>query len=194
MILVVYDSPSGATEDIAHRIGERLATRGLEAELLRVREVESLEGVNVVIAGSPVINADPTGEFLTFLDRFARDLQKISTVYFCSCLKLVRDLDAPSGAAVFVEAALDDPPRRIPRFGVWTRRHSLSRYLEPFALRDLLDSAICVAFFRGRLRLSGLDPVTRAVMRVLGAVAREFREGDYIDGDAIDRWVDGLSL
>lgn len=51
-VLVAYESKYGATEGIAERIGERLRTRGLEAEVVRCSDIDDASGFDAYVVGS----------------------------------------------------------------------------------------------------------------------------------------------
>jgi menaquinone-dependent protoporphyrinogen oxidase len=53
-ILVAVASRHGSTEEIARAIGSSLRDRGLEAEVIRVDEVEDVAGYDAVVLGSAV--------------------------------------------------------------------------------------------------------------------------------------------
>jgi flavodoxin I len=68
-ILVVYDSASGNTEQIARAMGKALETRH-SVNVLRTGAVspQQLQAVNLLIAGSPTYGGRPTPEMLKFLN------------------------------------------------------------------------------------------------------------------------------
>jgi flavodoxin len=67
-ILVIYDSVFGNTEKIAQAVSRGLASQG-EVEVLRVADVtpQNLEGVGLLVAGSPTRGFRPTEGMKTFL-------------------------------------------------------------------------------------------------------------------------------
>jgi flavodoxin I len=68
-ILVVYDSASGNTEQIARAMGKALETRH-SVTVLRTSEAgpQQLQGINLLLAGSPTYGGRPTPEMLKFLN------------------------------------------------------------------------------------------------------------------------------
>ena len=69
-VLIVYDSRTGKTEQMAQYIAEGVRFSGNEAELKRVREIKNekeLEGYDAYIFGSPTYHRDMIGTMKTFL-------------------------------------------------------------------------------------------------------------------------------
>jgi len=69
-VLIVYDSRTGNTEQMAQYIAEGVRFSGSEAELKRVREIKNekeLEGYDAYIFGSPTYHRDMIGTMKTFL-------------------------------------------------------------------------------------------------------------------------------
>lgn len=51
-VLVAYESKYGATQGIADRIGETLRAHGLDVDVVRAREVRTLDGYDAFVVGS----------------------------------------------------------------------------------------------------------------------------------------------
>ena len=69
-VLIVYDSRTGKTEQMAQYIAEGVRFSGNEVELRRVREIKNekeLEGYDAYIFGSPTYHRDMIGTMKTFL-------------------------------------------------------------------------------------------------------------------------------
>ncbi len=69
-VLIVYDSRTGKTEQMAQYIAEGVRFSGNEAALKRVREIKNekeLEGYDAYIFGSPTYHRDMIGTMKTFL-------------------------------------------------------------------------------------------------------------------------------
>lgn len=66
--LIVYDSVFGNTEKIANAIGDSLSSQG-NAEVLKVTDtkLEQLQGINLLIVGSPTRAFKPTKAIVDFL-------------------------------------------------------------------------------------------------------------------------------
>jgi menaquinone-dependent protoporphyrinogen oxidase len=69
MLLVIYASKHGATQEIARWIAQRLSVRGHPAEARPVAEVTDLRGTQAVILGSAVY----AGSWIKEAVEFARD-------------------------------------------------------------------------------------------------------------------------
>ena len=82
--LVVYDSAYGNTAQVAEVIGQVLGQVG-EVEVTRAAEVrpEQMEGVDLLVVGSPTQRFSPTGATNDFLRGFSRkQLQKVQVAAF----------------------------------------------------------------------------------------------------------------
>ena len=69
-VLIVYDSRTGKTEQMAQYIAEGVRFSGNEVDLKRVREIKNekeLEGYDAYIFGSPTYHRDMIGTMKTFL-------------------------------------------------------------------------------------------------------------------------------
>ncbi len=69
-VLIVYDSRTGKTEQMAQYIAEGLRISGNEPEVKKVREIKNekdLEGYDAYIFGSPTYHRDMIGTMKTFL-------------------------------------------------------------------------------------------------------------------------------
>ena len=66
-VLIAYATRSGSTAEIAQAIGAALHEAGLESEILRVGEVQSLAGKPIVILGAPLYIGRFPKEFYKFL-------------------------------------------------------------------------------------------------------------------------------
>jgi flavodoxin len=64
--LVVYDSAYGNTEKIAQAIGEALGGEVLRADAVKASQ---LEGLDLLVAGSPTYGGQPTNPMKAFLER-----------------------------------------------------------------------------------------------------------------------------
>ena len=78
-ILVAYATRYGSTAEVAEFIASTLQSRGLSARCQPAREVKSLQGIQAVVLGAPLMMVHWHTDALRFLDRFHADLQNIPT-------------------------------------------------------------------------------------------------------------------
>ncbi len=92
--LVIYDSNFGNTKKIAEIIAEKL---GMNTNVLRVSDfnMEKLEGIKLLIVGSPVNAWRPTEKILNFLTSLGKDqLKGIKGASFDTKMKFFLSGDA----------------------------------------------------------------------------------------------------
>jgi menaquinone-dependent protoporphyrinogen oxidase len=83
-VLVAYASKHGSTEGIARAIGDRLAERGVSAEVRSVTEVEDLADVRAVVLGSAVYAGSWMKEAVELAQQHAEELVRMPVWLFTS--------------------------------------------------------------------------------------------------------------
>jgi len=92
--LVVFDTNFGNTKKIAKSIAAAL---GKNAKAVHVQELKKkdISGIDVLVAGCPVIGSNPTEKMVAFLDKLKeKDLKGIKAASFDTRLKLFFFTDA----------------------------------------------------------------------------------------------------
>lgn len=96
--MVIYDSVFGNTEQIARSIGKALSSK-MEVETIKVSDarLEQLEGIEVLIVGSPTRAFHPTPAINQFLKRIpGQGLKGVGTAAFDTGIAL-DDVDSSVG-------------------------------------------------------------------------------------------------
>ena len=88
-VLIVYDSRTGNTEEMAYAVSKGIEENGLEPILKKVDEasVDELTSVQALILGSPVYYGLPTGKIKEFIDQSVKYHGKLTHLVggaFCS--------------------------------------------------------------------------------------------------------------
>jgi len=83
-VLVAYDTKYGATAEIAQAIGTALRVAGLDVDVVRAREVRSLQPYRAVVLGSAVYIARWRRGAMRLLRRWRRDLARREVWLFSS--------------------------------------------------------------------------------------------------------------
>ena len=83
-VLVAVASRHGATEEIAEAIGRSLRERGVDAEVVRVDEVEDVVGYEAVVLGSSVYAGRWLEAARRFVDEHVSELATLPTWLFSS--------------------------------------------------------------------------------------------------------------
>ncbi|MEA4907229.1 MAG: flavodoxin domain-containing protein [Anaerolineaceae bacterium] len=81
-LLVTYASKYGATQEVAEAIATALSERGLNVNLLPVRQVRSLGEYGPVVLGAPLYIGRWPGEVGQFLARFQPELARRQVAVF----------------------------------------------------------------------------------------------------------------
>lgn len=92
-VLVAYATWSGATGEVAARIGNILRTQNFDVDIIRVQEVKDISEYNAVIVGTSIHAGNTVGKFRKFLSRFYQKLSSLSVAYFVVCANMMEDKD-----------------------------------------------------------------------------------------------------
>lgn len=135
-VLVAYATRCGSTAEVAQRIGDVLAGKGLQVDVMPVKQVKDLSPYPIVILGSAVRVGRCMPEILKFVEKNQETLRKKSLAYFVACLTLVENTEE--------------------------NRVTAASYLEP--LRALVKPAD-EALFGGALKYNRLNFVEALLMK-----------------------------
>ena len=83
-ILVTYASKEGETIEIAERIGKDLVEKGLQVDVMPVREVKKIASYDAVVVGSCVYIGQWNEDATMFVKQFENDLKFIPVWIFSS--------------------------------------------------------------------------------------------------------------
>ncbi|AIF70269.1 hypothetical protein PAP_09465 [Palaeococcus pacificus DY20341] len=84
-ICIVYDTKRGSTEMIVKWMEEAIKGKA-EVKVMRVSEVDSLRGCNLVVIGSPIYYERPLKSVLKFLEEHRDELRDKKVAVFVVCL------------------------------------------------------------------------------------------------------------
>lgn len=160
-ILVAYATAHGSTAEIAQFIGKVLSEREFDVTVKNVIEVESVDGYDAFVVGSPIHGGMWLTEMSRFLDRFLEALHDRPLYFFITCIRV---LEAEG------------------------RRHALENYV-PYEV-EMGVQPRSIAVFAGRLDLRRANPAERwmLALRYQGEMPPEHFDADHRDWPAIDTW------
>jgi menaquinone-dependent protoporphyrinogen IX oxidase len=187
-ILVTYATMAGSTAEVAQAVGKELVGRGLQVDILPVREVQGLEGYDGVVVGGPMIMGWHR-EAQGFLKQHRKALQRIPLAVFITAISLTKGGEAGvDGVPVFVDETLSKPPVSEGKLTFRERYAQLAHYLKPILAATRPAKPASIGVFGGRLEYGRLKWwAVMFVMLIIQAPA-----GDRRNRAAIQEWAAGL--
>jgi menaquinone-dependent protoporphyrinogen oxidase len=187
-ILVAYTTFSGSTSEVAQVIGEEIAKRGLQTEVLPAGEVKSLEGYDGVVVGGPMIMGWHRPA-IGFLKKHRQTFKRVPLAVFVTALSLTQTGDAEvDGVPVTVDEKLPKPPEKPGRLSIHERYSIPRNYLRPIIAAARPAQPASIGLFGGKLEYGRLKWwAVLFVSMVIQAPA-----GDRRNWTAIRAWASGL--
>ncbi|MCU0488809.1 MAG: flavodoxin domain-containing protein [Anaerolineales bacterium] len=201
-ILVAYTSMAGSTAEVARAVGEEIAQRGFQVDVLPISEIgeksitKNLDDYAGVVVGAPMIMGWHR-EALRFLQQQRKAFQRIPLAVFVMAMSLTQagetsiKSDTDQGVdhtPVTVDEKLPKPPLNANRLKFRERYARLSNYLRPILKATRPAKPASLAVFGGRLEYGRLKWwAVLFVMLVIQAPA-----GDRRNWPAIREWAAGL--
>ena len=187
-ILVAYATMAGSTGDVARTVGEEIAKRGFEVEILPISEIKSLESYDGVVVGGPMIMGWDRAA-LRFLKKHRGAFQHIPLAVFVMAMSLTQTGETSvSDVPVYVDEKLPKLPEKEGRLNFRERYARLSNYLRPIVLATRPVKPVSIGIFGGRLEYGRLKwwAVLFAMLIVQAAA------GERRNWTAIRSWAAGL--
>lgn len=187
-ILVAYATMSGSTAEVAQVVGEEIAGRGWEVEVLPLEKVTDLAAYGAVVVGAPMIVGWHRSA-IRFLKKHRRSLERTPLAIFATAMSLTSVGEtAVRGVPVYVDHILAKPPVNPLRLTLRESHASIPRYASPMLQAAGANRPVSVAFFGGRLDYFRLKPLARLfVLLVVQA-----QPGDRRNWQAIRAWAGSL--
>ena len=187
-ILVAYATMAGSTAEVAQAVGEEIAARGLQVDILPIPEVTELRMYDGVVVGGPMIMGWHRAA-LRFLKKNREALQRIPLAVFVTAMSLTKTGEMSAGnIPVLVDENLPKPPTNEARLNFRERYARLPNYLRPILKAARPAKPVSIGVFGGRLEYGRLKWwAVLFVMLVIQAPAGERR-----NWSAIRTWAAGL--
>ncbi len=188
-ILVTYATMAGSTAEVAQAVGEELARRGLEVDVLPIKDVANLAGYDGVVAGGPMIMGWHR-QALGFLRKQRTALQRLPLAVFVMAMSLTRTDDMSMGdLSVVVDENLPKPPKVTGKLSFKENYARLPRYLQPIISAARPAKPMSIGVFGGRMEYGRLKWwAVLFAMLIIQAPA-----GDKRNWPAIRSWAAGLA-
>ena len=187
-ILVTYVTMAGSTGEVAQAVGEEIARRGAQVDILPLDKVKDIEGYDGVVVGGPMIMGWHRAA-LGFLKRQRRALQHIPLAVFVMAMSLTQTGETSvDGMPVTVDENLPRPPAQKDRLSFKERYARLANYLHPILRAVRPAKPVSVGVFGGRMEYGRLKWwAVLFAMVIIQAPA-----GDRRNWPAIRDWAAGL--
>jgi menaquinone-dependent protoporphyrinogen IX oxidase len=187
-ILVAYATMAGSTGDVARAVGEEIAKRGLQADVLPLDEVKGLGAYDGVVVGGPMIMGWHRAA-LGFLKKNRKAFQRIPLAVFIMGMSLTQTGETSvGGVPVAVDERLPKPPAIEGRLNFRERYARLSNYIRPILAATRPVKPASIGVFGGRLEYGRLK--WWAVLFVM--VIIQAQAGDRRNWTAIRSWAASL--
>jgi menaquinone-dependent protoporphyrinogen oxidase len=187
-ILVAYATMAGSTADVARAVGDEIARRGFQVDVLPLGEVKDVEAYAGVVVGGPMIMGWHRSA-LSFLKKNRSAFQRIPLAVFVLAMSLTQTGEASAGEPpVFVDEKLPKPPVKAGSLSFRERYARLSNYLRPILRATRPAKPVSIGIFGGRLEYGRLKWwAVLFAMLIIQAQA-----GDRRNWPAIQEWSAGL--
>jgi menaquinone-dependent protoporphyrinogen oxidase len=187
-ILVAYATMSGSTAEVAQAIGEELAGRGAQVDVLPLEQVGDLAGYRAVVLGAPMVMGWHRSA-VKFLKQHREALRYTPLAVFATAMSLTATGETlVDGVPVCVDPLLAKPPVDPSRLSLRENYASIAHYASPIIRLAGENKPVSVAFFGGKLDFLRLKLLPRLfVMLVVQA-----RPGDRRNWQAICGWAASL--
>jgi menaquinone-dependent protoporphyrinogen oxidase len=187
-ILVAYATMAGSTAEVAQKVGDVLASRGLQVEVLPISAVSSLNAYDGVVVGGPMIMGWHR-EAVRFLKQNRAALQRVPLAVFITAMSLTQTGETSvEDVSVFVDEKLPKPPKAAGSLSFRERYARLGNYVRPILAAVRPGQPASLGVFGGRLEYGRLKWwAVLFAMLIIQAPA-----GDRRNWDAIQTWAHGL--
>jgi menaquinone-dependent protoporphyrinogen oxidase len=187
-ILITYATMAGSTVEVAEAVREEIAKRGLQVEILPLREVKDIQAYDSVVIGGPMIMGWHR-EASRFQKKHRETFQTIPYAVFVIAISLTQTGETNvGGVQVYLDEELPKPPANEERLTFRERYARLSNYLDPILKATRPAKPVSIGVFGGRLEYGRLKWwAVLFVMLVIQAPA-----GDRRNWTAIRSWAAGL--
>ena len=187
-ILVTYATMAGSTVEVARAVGEEIAKRDVQVDVLPLGEVKRLDAYDGVVLGAPMImgwHRDAQG----FLKKNRAAFQRIPLAVFVMAMSLTRTNEmSVGGVPVCVDEKLPKPPVKAGHLNFRERYARVSNYLQPILKATHPVKPASIGLFGGRLEYGRLKWwAVLFAMLIIQAPA-----GDRRNWTAIRSWAAAL--
>lgn len=163
-ILVTYSSRAGSTAGVAKAIGQVLKEHHFNVDVLEMKDVETIESYQAVIAGSAIQAGKWLPEALQFVEKHKEVLNKKPVAIFAVCMTLAMAKGE-------------------------TYRPTVSEWLQPVSN---MIKPVSEGLFAGALNISKIPSFSDRFKFRTSVLFGTWKVGDHRDWGAIQTWAKDL--
>ncbi len=187
-VLVVYDTKSGSTAEVAGLIGDTLLDSGAQVAVEPVASARKVDDYDAVIIGNPIIS----GKCMPGIKEFVRTnhvyLCEKPVAFFITCLRMGQEeADEISDIPLFIDPALGTPKPRS-KMTFLEKSHLVTSYMKEISSMAVDIQPISISFFKGVLDYSTIGFFWTWFFKLTGKMDG-LKPGDYRNWEAIRSWA-----
>ncbi len=155
-ILVTYASLSGTTAEVAQAVAAEIDKAGMQAEVLPLKQVVTLDGYSGVVIGGPMI-AGWHRDAIGFVRRHRKEWSRVPLAVFVTAMSLTSTAATDiEGIPLCIDDALPKAPARPGHLTLRERYAQVANYARPIVNAARPGKPVGIAFFGGRLEYGRL--------------------------------------
>jgi menaquinone-dependent protoporphyrinogen IX oxidase len=185
--LIIYDSGYGATKFAAQVIENTLSEQGINVDISPIGQID-LSSYDTIFIGSPIRLGKCTSKIKRYLTEHFETLKYKKIAIFFTCMSVTSDT-SEQGVRLFVDHKFNTPNKPKARLRIMENNHTVSFYLKHFLKLIPGISPTGIAFFKGRLHTEKLGLLHRIIMRFAMFSLPEIENGDFLEPNVIESWV-----
>ena len=188
-VLIIYDTESGSTKEVAEIIGEEMNRLKAESDVRNIIDIDDISEYDVIIVGSPNWYGKPTPKIKKFLQRHNKELmQKPFSFFFtCMCLTKIAGENSPE-SIVYEDPQFNIIPKPENEMNMWQKSHTCSFYRKQLSKIIPNVKPVSVAVFKGRLDFGRLNFFHKVLMKFITWIVKEVEIEEYLNPNAISEW------
>jgi len=184
--VIVFDTVSGSTAEMAKIIRDEIKI--VSINIFPVDDIQSLDGYDAVIIGSPIRFGGFTKKIKKFIKKYHHELLSKKIIFYFSSLYIVniKEEEKPAVTLYF------DPTLNIQKISKkeatpMDKTHSIGYYYKAISKQtnNIIPGAI--AYFNGRLDLRKLNFFLRIFMKIVTLFTSKEKVGDFLHPKSVKK-------
>lgn len=182
--LIVFDTVSGSTREMAEIIRDEM--ENISVSIKPVDKVESIDGYDTVIIGSPIRFGGFTAKIKKFIKKNRDELVSKKIILYFSSLYIVKLKEEEKPAATFyIDPTLNIQTLSRKEATSMDKTHSIGCYYKAILKQTSGLVPDTIAYFNGRLDLQKLNIFFRLFMKIVVSLTTKERVGEFLNRDSV---------